>query len=83
MIHVALFSFQRTTLSFEALASSDSFIVSQLIQLVKNFLNSFWKLLEKISTHPAALPGARSWWPYLSATCIMIQDSAAFVNTLL
>jgi hypothetical protein len=37
MIHVALFSFQRTTLSFEALASSDSFIVPHLFQAVKNF----------------------------------------------
>ena len=37
MIHVALFSFQRTTLSFEALASSDSFIVPHLFQTVKNF----------------------------------------------
>ena len=43
MIHVALFSFQRTTLSFEArfrlkgFASSDSFIVPHLFQTVKNF----------------------------------------------
>ncbi|WP_235269581.1 hypothetical protein, partial [Mitsuokella multacida] len=37
MIHVALFSFQRTTWSFEALASSDSFIVPHLFQAVKNF----------------------------------------------
>ena len=37
MIHVALFSFQRTTLSFEALASSDSFIVPHLFQTVKKF----------------------------------------------
>ena len=37
MIHVALFSFQRTTLSFEALASSDSFIVPHLVRTVKNF----------------------------------------------
>ena len=37
MIHVALFSFQRTTLSFEVLASSDSFIVPHLFQTVKNF----------------------------------------------
>ena len=37
MIHVALFSFQRTTLSFEALASSDSFIVPHLFWTVKNF----------------------------------------------
>ena len=37
MIHVALFSFQRTTLSFEALASSDSFIIPHLFQTVKNF----------------------------------------------
>ena len=43
MIHVALFSFQRTTLSFEVcfrlkgFASSDSFIVPHLFQTVKNF----------------------------------------------
>ncbi|WP_270400813.1 hypothetical protein, partial [Mitsuokella multacida] len=42
MIHIALFSFQRTTLSFEALASSDSFIVPHLFRTVnfrtvKNF----------------------------------------------
>ena len=37
MIHVALFSFQRTTLSFEALASSDLFIVPHLFQTVKKF----------------------------------------------
>ena len=43
MIHVALFSFQRTTLSSEArfrlkgFASSDSFIVPHLFQTVKNF----------------------------------------------
>ena len=43
MIHVALFSFQRTTLSFEArfrlkgFASSDSFIVPHLFQTVRNF----------------------------------------------
>ena len=41
MIHVALFSFQRTTLSFEALASSDSFIVPHLVPLVKKFLFLF------------------------------------------
>ncbi|WP_288841085.1 hypothetical protein, partial [uncultured Mitsuokella sp.] len=43
MIHVALFSFQRTTLSFEVhfrlkgFASSDSFIIPHLFQTVKNF----------------------------------------------
>ena len=43
IIHVALFSFQRTTLFFEArfrlksFASSDSFIVPHLFQTVKNF----------------------------------------------
>ena len=43
MIHVALFSFQRTTLSFEArfrlkgFASSDSFIVPHLFQTGTNF----------------------------------------------
>ena len=43
MIHVALFSFQRTTLSFEVcfrlkgFTSSDSFIVPHLFQTVKNF----------------------------------------------
>ena len=37
MIHVALFSFQRTTLSFEALASSDLFSVPHLFRTVKNF----------------------------------------------
>ncbi|WP_288777530.1 hypothetical protein, partial [uncultured Mitsuokella sp.] len=43
MIHVALFSFQRTTLSFEVrfrlkgFASSDSFIIPHLFRTVKNF----------------------------------------------
>ena len=50
MIHVALFSFQRTTLSFEArfrlksFASSDSFIIPHLFQTVKNFLFFFFCL---------------------------------------
>ena len=52
MIHVALFSFQRTTLSFEAcflafvwklFASSDFYILSHRAELVKKFFLSFFK----------------------------------------
>ena len=56
MIHVALFSFQRTTLSFEArfrlkgFASSDSFIVPHLFQTVKNFFILFFEIFQKIKS---------------------------------
>ncbi|WP_216597398.1 hypothetical protein, partial [Mitsuokella jalaludinii] len=53
MIHVALFSFQRTTLSFEALASSDSFIVPHLFQSVKNFFIFLFCLKDSHSACPA------------------------------
>ncbi|MDY5365729.1 hypothetical protein, partial [Mitsuokella jalaludinii] len=59
MIHVALFSFQRTTLSFEArfrlkgFASSDSFIVPHLFQSVKNFFIFLFCLKDSHSACPA------------------------------
>ena len=82
MIHVALFSFQRTTLSFEVLASSDSFIIPHLFQTVKNFL--FFFLSE--SSAPARRFQSRSIFlpgRCLAATCIILQDAQAFVNRYL
>ena len=87
MIHVALFSFQRTTLSFEArfrlkgFASSDSFIVPHLFQTVKNF---FIFLFLSESSAPARRFQSRSIFlpgRCLAATCIILQDDGAFVNT--
>ena len=84
MIHVALFSFQRTTLSFEAcflafvrklFASSDFYILSHRAELVKKFFLSFFKFFW-LSANP--LPVKASGLlplPYLLATFIMIQDT--------
>ena len=86
MIHVALFSFQRTTLSFEALASSDSFIVPHLFQAVKNFF-IFLSYLKDNRLHLCKLFPLKEpclafhAGRYLAATCIILQDSGAFVNT--
>ena len=44
MIHVALFSFQRTTLSSKRFASSDFYILSHRAELVKKFFLSFFNL---------------------------------------
>ena len=87
MIHVALFSFQRTTLSFEArfrlkgFASSDSFIVPHLFQTVKNF---FIFLFIWVIYSSKALPIKERYSRLsrcLAATCIILQDKGAFVNT--
>ena len=83
MIHVALFSFQRTTLSFEALASSDSFIVPHLFQTVKNF---FIFLFVWVICSSKALPikeRCSRLSRCLAATCIILQDAQAFVNRYL
>ena len=83
MIHVALFSFQRTTLSFEALASSDSFIVPHLFQAVKNF---FIFLFVWVIRSSKALPikeRCSRLSRCLAATCIILQDAQAFVNRYL
>ena len=82
MIHVALFSFQRTTLSFEALASSDSFIVPHLFQTVKNFFIFSFDLRSILFCK--ALPFKERCSRIsrcLAATCIILQDDGAFVNT--
>ncbi|WP_302166869.1 hypothetical protein, partial [Mitsuokella multacida] len=59
-----LFSFQRTTLSFEALASSDFYILSHRAELVKKFFLSFFKffrLLQSLASQGFwALAGAVS-----------------------
>ena len=87
MIHVALFSFQRTTLSFKArfrlksFASSDSFIIPHLFQTVKNFLFFFFVWVIYSSK---ALPIKERYSRLsrcLAATCIILQDDGAFVNT--
>ena len=86
MIHVALFSFQRTTLSFEArsrlksFASSDSFIVPHLFQTVKNF---FIFLLSESSAPARRFQSRSIFLPgrCLAATCIILQDAQAFVNS--
>ena len=86
MIHVALFSFQRTTLSFEArsrlksFASSDSFIVPHLLQTVKNF---FIFLLSESSAPARRFQSRSIFLPgrCLAATCIILQDAQAFVNS--
>ena len=83
MIHVALFSFQRTTLSFETLASSDSFIVPHLFQTVKNF---FIFLFVWVIRSSKALPTKERCSRLsrcLAATCIILQDAQAFVNRYL
>ena len=89
MIHVALFSFQRTTLSFEArfhlkgFASSDSFIVPHLFQTVKNF---FIFLFVWVICSSKALPIKERYSRLsrcLAATCIILQDAQAFVNRYL
>ena len=88
MIHVALFSFQRTTLSFEArfrlkvFASSDSFIVPHLFQTVKNFFIFSFDLRSILFCK--ALPFKERCSRIsrcLAATCIILQDDGAFVNT--
>ena len=84
MIHVALFSFQRTTLSFEALASSDSFIVPHLFQTVKNFFIFSFDLRSILFCK--ALPFKERCSRIsrcLAATCIILQDAQAFVNRYL
>ena len=83
MIHVALFSFQRTTWSFEALASSDSFIVPHLFQTVKNF---FIFLFVWVIRSSKALPikeRCSRLSRCLAATCIILQDAQPFVNRYL
>lgn len=89
MIHVALFSFQRTTLSFEArfrlkgFASSDSFIVPHLFQTVKNF---FIFLFVWVIRSSKALPikeRCSRLSRCLAATCIILQDAQPFVNRYL
>ena len=87
MIHVALFSFQRTTLSFEArfrlkgFASSDSFIVPHLFQTVKNF---FIFLFIWVIYSSKALPIKERYSRLsrcLAATCIILQELRPFVNS--
>ena len=71
MIHVALFSFQRTTLSFEArfrlkgFASSDSFIVPHLFRTVKNFFIFLF-----------CLKGGRPAWP----VSVSIQGTLSHIS---
>lgn len=89
MIHVALFSFQRTTLSFEALASSDLFIVPHLFQTVKNFFIFSFYLIDGHPACPARLLHSRNTFSLslhvglcLAATCNILQGFRRFVNTL-
>lgn len=80
MIHVALFSFQRTTLSFEALASSDSFIVPHLFQTVKNFFIFLFCL-----SHPlqqgASNQGAFSYQAGVSRRLVLYYRTRRHLST--
>ena len=96
MIHVALFSFQRTTLSFEVrfrlkgFASSDSFIIPHLFRTVKNFFIFLFCLkggrsaLRKCFQSSVSNQGTLSCFRvgrYLAATCIILQELHPFVNS--
>ena len=91
MIHVALFSFQRTTLSFEVrfrlkgFASSDSFIVPHLFRTVKNFFIFLFYLKGGRSPLRKCFQSRNivlfSCGRYLAATCIILQELHPFVNS--
>ena len=88
MIHVALFSFQRTTLSFEArfrlkgFASSDSFIVPHLFQTVKNFFIFLFCL-----SHPlqqgASNQGAFSYQAGVSRRLVLYYRTRKHLSTVI
>ena len=88
MIHVALFSFQRTTLSFEVcfrlkgFASSDSFIVPHLFQTVKNFFIFLFCL-----SHPlqqgASNQGAFSYQAGVSRRLVLYYRTRKHLSTVI
>ncbi|WP_440328908.1 hypothetical protein, partial [Mitsuokella multacida] len=91
MIHVALFSFQRTTLSFEVLFSNfhlKAIRFKRLLYLIassgacQEVFSFFFQVLLSFLQIPcqSRLMGFLLW-PYRSATCIILQDSGRFVNT--
>ncbi|WP_432647250.1 hypothetical protein, partial [Mitsuokella sp.] len=79
MIHVALFSFQRTTWSFEALSLQATFISYRIeLSLSRSFFfffEAFW------ISQVLPLKAFCLCLPYLSATCIMIQYTKGIVNS--
>ena len=86
MIHVALFSFQRTTLSFEArfrlkgFASSDSFIVPHLFQTVKKFF-IFLFCLSHLLQQGASNQGVFSCQADISRRLVLYYRSCAHLST--
>ena len=86
MIHVALFSFQRTTLSFEALSlQATHLLYRSFFILSRTFFFSFWRFWRSWNSWAASGQGASSHFFHvgrcLAATCIILHDFDAFVNT--
>ena len=88
MIHVALFSFQRTTLFFISRSSCFKRLIyctASLLDCQELFYFSFLSERQPIAScklFPLKEPClAFHAGRYLAATCIILQDGGAFVNT--
>ena len=79
-LHCLVFK-EQSVLSLSALASSDSFILSHSDWLVKNFFEVFFEAFRYSSVPRQSRLRYTVSYPCLSATCIILHESEAPVNT--
>ena len=81
-LHCLVFKEQSLSHSSEVpVASSDSFILSPAVQLVKNFFKFFFEAFRNSSVPHQSRLRYTVLCPCLSATCIILHESVPLVNT--